>query len=168
MRGDLPTEAEVAYLLKAKKFVHSCTKDTTNSGNSIPMIEVMYSIRRADAPKDDDLRLKFWARRERPVLVTGPKPRPGASLLWRGHRIRGIARRIKHGSIRNGILIEEIRGWYEHQWTNTDQDKYCVGIGSEMKQVQEDFWSVVRFCLTRWNIETKADQSNQGALKFGR
>lgn len=164
MTGVLPTEAEVAYLLKAKKFIHSCTKDTTASGNTIPMIEVMYMIRRVDDPRDNDLRLKFWARRERPLLETGPKPKPGVSLKWRGHRIRGIARRIKHDCIRNGIVIGEVRGWYERQWTNTDEDKYCVSIEAEMKRVQEDFWSVVNFCLDRWNIKPKTEASGQRSM----
>jgi hypothetical protein len=155
------TEAEVNYLLKARKFIHGLIKDTTDNPDA-PILEVVYRIRRLDRP-DDDLKLRLSARRPKPVLATMPRPRPSAALLWHGERIRGIDRKIVHSAIKNGVTGRKVRGWHEHRWTTADGDKQVVDVNSAMRNVQEDFKSILRFCMKRWHIEVR-DEDRQLVL----
>jgi hypothetical protein len=159
----LITEADVAYLLRAKKFIHRVIRNSADSRQEVLEVVVIYNVRRKDR-EHLELKLRFSARLEKPVKVTVPQPRPGVSLTWHGQRIRGISRRIKHANIRNGVVVGEVRGWYEHQWTNSDEDKSIKDINKEIKQ--EDFWSVVEFCLRRWNIEFES-RKQLGQLSLG-
>jgi ATP-dependent DNA ligase len=51
--SDAPTEADVAYLLKAKKVVQSVLRDTTDDEDA-PLREVIYRVARVDNPSDDE------------------------------------------------------------------------------------------------------------------
>lgn len=106
------------------------------------------------------------ARRPKPVLATLPKPKPSTALLWHGERRRGIDHKIVHPRIRDGLVIGKVRGWHEHYWTVIDRDKRVIGINRQMKNVQEDFRSVLRFCMARWRIELTEDEDRQQILKF--
>jgi len=152
------TEADVAYLLAAKKFIFRVTADNSDQRRDVPEIRIRYEIRRKDL-REHTIYVQFFARQEQAVLSALPKPTPGISLLWYGRRIRGISRRIKHDVIRDGVKIGIVRGWYEHQWTNTDEDKYIVDINSEVKR--PDLRSLIAMCLDRWNIE-RPSQLNLG------
>jgi hypothetical protein len=149
------TEADVNYLLKARKFIHSLVRDTTDNPEA-SVLEVVYRVRRLDKP-DDDITLRLSARRAKPVLATMPRPRPSAALLWHGERIRGIDRKIAHPIIKHGVIVGKIRGWHEHRWTKDDSDSSVIDVNKAMQNVQEDFKSILRFCMNRWHIEMPDD-----------
>jgi hypothetical protein len=163
--SDAPfTEADIDYLLNARKVVHSVIRDTTEKPDA-SLLEVVYRIVRSANP-DDDIKLRLHARRPKPVLVSAPRPRPSAALLWHNVRIRGIDRKIVHPVIKNGVITGKIRGWHEHQWTDADGDRYVVHVNRQMKNIQEDFRAVLRFCMKRWRIELQEGEDRQQVLKF--
>jgi hypothetical protein len=165
--SDAPfTEADVAYLLKAKKLVQTVLKDTTDD-QSASLLEVIYRVVRADNPSDD-IKLRLSARRPKPPLETLHRLRPSVALQWRGHRIRGIDRKIVHPVIKNGLIIGKVRGWHEHVWTSTDEDNSVIDVNGVMKKVQEDFRSILQFCMVRWRIEIKENEDRQQILRFTR
>jgi len=94
-------------------------------------------------------------------MATMPRPRPSASLLWHGQRIRGIDHKIVHSEIKNGIIVGKIRGWHEHQWITSDGDSFVVDVNNALRNVQEDFKSILRFCMKRWRIEVGEDDQQQ-------
>jgi hypothetical protein len=153
----------VEYLLKARKFIHRLVKDTTRDPNA-DILEVVYAVRRVDQPIED-IKLKLSARPPKPVMRTAFRLRPSAALNWHGERIRGIDHKIVHSKIENGLEVGRVRGWHEHQWTAADGDSYVIDANSFMRNVQEDFRSLLRFCMVRWRIEVK-DSDNQQLLKW--
>jgi hypothetical protein len=96
------------------------------------------------------------------------KPKPSAALVWHGERIPGIDRKIVHAKIRNGLVVGEIRGWHEHRWDAINHDSLVFDVNTAMKNIQEDFRSLLRFCMQRWRIEVKEDEDRQEVLKFMR
>ena len=143
-------ESEVERLLGAKKFIHRTTFDRSSGMGEGSTIEVEYDIRRKDSPTLD-LKLRLWARQKSPKAVK-PSPRPGVALYWRGKRIRGIDWKLKEDVRKDGFVTGEVvRHWHEHRWTDLDEDRVIANANKIVKQ--EDFWSVVRTCLKRWNIE---------------
>ena len=80
----LITEADVAYLLRSKKFIHRVIRNSADSGQEVLEIVVIYNVRRKDR-EHLELKLRFSARLERAVKVTVPQPRPGVSLTWHGN-----------------------------------------------------------------------------------
>src|SRR6266480_4713836 len=152
--SDAPfTEADVSYLLRAKKFVQSVMKDTTDD-QAAPLLEIIYRIAQVDNPTDE-IKLRLSARRPKPPLETLHRPRPSVALQWHGYRIRGIDRKIVHPVIKNGLIVGKVRGWHEHEWSSTDEDNSVIDVNEAMKNVQEDFRSILRFCMKRWRIEIK-------------
>ena len=101
------TEAEVNYLLKARKFIHGLIRDTTENPDA-PILEIVYRVRRVDRP-NDDIKLRLSARRPKPVMATMPRLRPSAALLWHSERIRGIDRKIVHPVIKDGMIVKRVR-----------------------------------------------------------
>ena len=158
------TEANVEYLLKARKVIQGITRHTTDDPDA-DLLEISYRIVRIGNP-GDDIKLRLQARRPKPVLATLPKPKPSAALLWHGERIRGIDHKIVHPRIKDGLVVGKVRGWHEHIWTLADRDSRVVGIDKQMKKIQEDFRSVLRFCMRRWRIELIKDEDRQQILKF--
>lgn len=158
------TEADVNYLLKARKIIQGVTRDTTDDPNA-DLLEISYRIVRVGSPLDD-IKLRLQARRPKPVRVTLPKPKPSSALLWHGERIRGIDHKIVHPRIKDGLLVGKVRGWHEHVWTFADRDAQVVSVEKQMKKIQEDFRSVLRFCMARWRIELIEDEDRQQILKF--
>jgi hypothetical protein len=153
------TEADVNYLLKARKFIHSVVRDTTDNPDA-PILEIIYRVRRLDRP-DDDITLRLSARRAKPVLATMPRPRPSAALLWHGQRIRGIDYKIAHSVIKHRVIVGKIRGWHEHRWTTEDGGSPAFDVNKAMQNEQEDFKSILRFCMKRWRIEVGEDDQQQ-------
>lgn len=88
------------------------------------------------------------------------KPVPGASLIWKTKRIRGIDWRLKKAVFRDGVIVGYVKGWHEHLWTNTDEDRYAIEVNDRIKRT--DLRSFIAFCLTRWNVE---DGDRQAAFK---
>ena len=163
--SDAPfTEAEVDYLLKARKVIQGVTRDTTDDPDA-DLLEISYRIVRADNI-GDDIKLRLQSRRPKPVLETSYKPRPSAALLWYTERIRGIDHKIVHPRIENGLVVGKVRGWHEHIWTPEDGDKRVISIARQMRNIQEDFRSILHFCMKRWRIELIKDEDRQQILKF--
>jgi hypothetical protein len=160
------TEADVRYLLRAKKFIHSVIKDTMESQEAA-LLEIIYRIARVDNPSDE-IKLRLSARRPKPPAETLPRLRPSVALQWHGKRIRGIDRKVVHPVIKNGLIVGRVRGWHEHRWTSTDEDNSVIDVNEVMKNVQEDFRSILRFCMERWRIEIKEGEDRQQILKFMR
>ena len=158
------TEADVAYLLKARKVIKDVTRDTTDDPDA-DLMEISYRIVRIANP-GDDIKLRLQARRPKPVLATLPKGRPSAALLWHNVRIRGIDHSIVHYRIKDGLRVGKVRGWHEHIWTVADADKQVVSVAQQMKKIQEDFRSILHFCMARWRIELIKDEDRQQILKF--
>lgn len=161
------TEADVNYLLKTRKVVQNIVKDTTSDENA-SLLEIVYRLVRAVDDPSDDIKLRLHARRPKSVLATLPKPKPSASLLWHGERVRGIDYKIVHSRIKHGLVVGEVRGWHEHRWTLEDGDKPVISVNEKMKNIQEDFRAILRFCMTRWRIEVQKDEDRQEILKFTR
>jgi hypothetical protein len=158
------TEADVNYLLKARKFIQSVVRDTTDNPDS-PLLEIIYRVRRLDRP-NDEIKLRLSARRPKPVMATAVRYiRPSAALTWHDERIRGIDRKIVHVITKNGLSVGKVRGWHEHQWTEADGDSNVVDANKVMRNVQEDFKSILRFCMNRWRIEVR-DDDRQLLLKL--
>ena len=153
------TEAEVKLLLKTGKLIFREVYNNYAQANEASEIKVVYDIRRKDNPTLN-LHLQFSARLERPTISVGPRPTPGIALRWHNSRIRGISWRLQHDVIQNGVVTGKVRGWYEHQWTDTDEDRFIVDINRNVKRA--DFWALVRFCLKRWNIEDSNKQYGLG------
>ena len=158
------TEADVNYLLKTRKVIQGVTRDTTDDPEA-NLMEISYRIVRIHNPHDD-IKLRLQARRPKPVLATSHRPRPSAALLWHGERIRGIDHSIVHARIKDGLDVGKVRGWHEHQWTSVDRDRGVISVARQMKKIQEDFRSVLHFCMARWRIELIEDENRQQILKF--
>jgi hypothetical protein len=47
-----------------------------------------------------------------------------------------------------------------------DGDRRVIDVNEDMKKVQEDFRSILRFCMARWRIELIEDADRQHILKF--
>lgn len=163
--SDAPfTEADVEYLLKSMKVIKGVTRDTTDNP-AADLLEISYRIVRIHNP-NDDIRLRLQARRPKPVLETSHRPRPSAALIWHDERIRGIDHSIVHDRIKDGLKVGRIRGWHEHVWTAADGDRNIVSVARQMKKIQEDFRSILHFCMTRWRIELIKDEDRQQILKY--
>lgn len=158
------TEADVDFLLKTRKVIQGVTRDTTDDPDA-DLLEISYRIVRIHNPHDD-IKLRLQARRPKPVLQTPHRARPSAALLWHGERIRGIDHSIRHDRIKDGLVVGIVRGWHEHQWTLVDRDRPVVSVSRQMKKIQEDFRSVLHFCMRRWKIELIEDEDRQQILKF--
>lgn len=158
------TEADVAYLLKARKVIQGITRDTTDDPDA-DLMEISYRIVRLGNPVED-IKLRLQARRPKPVLATSHRPRPSAALLWHGERIRGVDYSIVHERIKDGVKVGKVRGWHEHIWTVADGDRQVVSIARQMKKIQEDFRSILQFCMARWRIELIKDEDRQQILRY--
>jgi hypothetical protein len=150
--ADAPfTESDVKKLLKKRKFVYRLIEDNREESRTNPAItevRVKYEIRTIAEP-NIDIKLRFSAR----LSKTGPvKPFPGIALFWyRNKRVRGISWAVHHGVVKNDAVIDKVHGWYEHQWTDSDEDRFIVDINKNIERT--DLFSMVNFCLKRWNIK---------------
>jgi hypothetical protein len=154
MRPTPFTEYEVKELLRAKKFIYKVRENnypTAKNNSAINEIRIRYAIRRVDSP-NQDLRLQFFTRLERPAFGAEARTLPGISLNWYGERLRSISHALRHEVIQNGINIGYVKGWYEHQWTEADRDRYIVDINEDLQHTTKDLLSMMAFCLKRWNI----------------
>lgn len=155
LRGLMPdapfTEADVKKLLKKRKFVYRLLEDNreeARTNNAITEARIKYEIRTIAEP-NVDIRLRFSARLPKEATV---KPFPGIALFWyRSKRIRGISWAVRHEIIRNDAKVGKVHGWYEHQWTDTDEDRFIVDMNKHIHET--DLFSMVNFCLKRWGIE---------------
>jgi hypothetical protein len=149
------TEYEAKELLNAKKFIHKVRQSNYRQARRNPTIneiQIRYDIRRADHPKND-IKLQFYARLERAVFSAEPPRLPGISLSWHRLRLRSISHALRHEDIQNGLPAGYVKGWYEHRWTDTDRDKHIVGVNEDLKHVNSDLLSMIKFCFRRWKIE---------------
>lgn len=153
------TDYSVRQLLRAKKFIYKELANNWDRRASVPRIELIYDIRRVSSP-NQDLRLKFSARLSQSAGAVLPRPLPGVALLWHGERVRGIDSKLRHDVIKNDAQIGIVRGWHEHQWTEMDGDRFVINANRTIKQ--PDFWTLVRICLKRWNIEYSDAQLRLG------
>ncbi len=150
--SDAPlTEADVKKLLKKRKFVYRLLGDNredSRTNQSITEVRIKYEVRTIAEP-NVDIKLRFSAR----LAKTGPvKPFPGIALFWyRSKRIRGISWAVRHDIVRNNAVIGKVKGWYEHRWTDVDEDRSIVDVNRDIDRT--DLFSMVNFCLNRWNIE---------------
>ena len=145
-------QADVDYLVKARKFIYRTIEDNSDWARKHPLTEapnelrIRYEIRRKDNPHED-IRLQFYARKE----MESPLAKWGTSLLWHGERIRGIDHKLREDRIYGGLIVGFIRHWHEHIWTDEDRDRNIIDVNSVIKN--EDKRSIIELCMDRWNIE---------------
>ena len=156
------TEAEVELLIASPKVVFAKMEDNRGQPN-VQEVRLTYEIRKK-AYSEERLRLRVFARLENRPNSAVVQAFPGVSLLWYNHRIRCIAWKLKREVVQNMTVIGVVRGWYEHQWTDTDQDKFVIDVNAEISHT--DFNSVLRTCLRRWNIEDPDGQLNLGEVNY--
>lgn len=154
------TAAQVADIVAKRKFVSAIKQDNTKPSKSElrqknyrqPNEKSIYWDLRFVDMRDKPIPLQFHARLETPLSgLHSIRPLPGASLLWKGIRIRGVNWNVFHDNMHNGVKIAPIRKWHEKLFTDIDQDKYIIDINDDIKNT--DFWAIVKFCCDRWNIE---------------
>ena len=161
MRNAPFTEADVNALISAKKYFATKREDNRRHTN-IKEIRLTYEVRKR-GEEATNLRLQFYARMEIRPNAAVVQGLPGVSLLWYGHRIRCVYWKLRRDLIQNRKKIGSVTGWYEHQWTDVDQDDYVVDI-DDSKVAATDFDSMVQFCCARWNIEPPSEQPTLGEL----
>lgn len=124
----------------------------TRSLGVVGELPMRIDLRRVDSPTID-IGLLFETRTPRQPLPGVPSvKRPSASLMWHGHRVRGIDWTIKHEVIRYGVPTGEIiRGWHEHYWTEEDEGKSIREPNPSPKN--EDMTALIVWCCANWNIE---------------
>ena len=111
----MPTSAITRYsadeLVQARKRAHRM-RSLAKVG-----VNLVIELRRVDSP-NNDLTLTFQGSpRDVPLAGVPSSSSPGASLFWRGKRIRGIDWNIKHEIRYRGVPTGAfIRGWHEHYW----------------------------------------------------
>jgi len=136
-------------LVKAPKRIHRVIFDNTQTKKDVDAEwRVTYEIRKVASPHEA-LSLRFFARLEAPLTARVVKPVPGASLLWFGKRIRGIDWRLTKPVFRNGVIVGYVKGWHEHLWTDTDEDRFAI----EIQVKRPDLRSFIEFCLKRWHVD---------------
>jgi hypothetical protein len=152
------TEAEVNALIAAPKVVFSKMEDNRGQPN-VHEVRLTYEIRKT-ADQEERLRLRVFARLENRPNSAVVQAFPGVSLLWYNHRVRCVVWKLKREIVWNKTVIGFVSGWYEHQWTDTDQDKFVIDVNADISRT--DFNSVLRTCLRRWNIDDPDGQLNLG------
>jgi len=154
------TAAQVTDILEKRKFVSAVKQDNTKPSKSElkhksyrqPNEKSIYWDLRFVDMRDKPIPLQFHARIETPLSgLRSIRPLPGASLLWKGVRIRGVNWSIRHDNLHDGVQIAPVRKWHEKLYTEIDRDKYIIDINNDVKST--DFWAIVKFCCNRWNIE---------------
>lgn len=142
------TEAEVDYLVKAKKFISAIPKVEEAASEFI----IQADVRRSDNPgREMGLIIRVHAKRSPPGL---PKGIPSCVLQWHGHRIRGINRELWHDNP-DGTVV---KGWHEHIWNDQDSDDRVVPANIGQPGLRKLFeWG-----LKNWNIEVKQEQLEVG------
>ena len=153
MRDAIFTEADVNRLIAAPKYFAKKREDTRGQPNT-KEIRVTYEVRKR-GEEESNLRLQYFARLEQRPHAAVVQAFPGVSLLWYGHKIRCLAWKLRRDLIRNGEPRGFINGWYEHQWSDVDHDRYVVDVDDSVIQ-DTDFDWIMRFCCARWNIEPPA------------
>lgn len=108
-------------------------------------------IRRVDSTAVD-LSLEFYPRiLTRELAGVRTVQRPSASLMWQGKRIRGLDHSMKHEVIRDGLIVDHVKGWHEHYWTDADEDNSVRPPNPILQNY--DLQSVITWCCKNWNIE---------------
>src|SRR5438552_3153314 len=87
-----------------------------------------------------------------------PKALPGAALMWRGYRIRGLNRELWHDNP-DGTSI---RGWHEHIWTNEARDSQV--IAARPRPIDLSLRGILEWGLKKWNIRIKEKQGKVKSL----
>ena len=152
------TEADVNDLIAAPKYFSSKREDNRGQPN-VKEIRVTYEVRKL-GEEATNLRLQFFARLEKRPNSAVVQGLPGVSLLWYNRRIRCLAWKLRRDVVMNGVVVGFVKGWYEHVWTDADQDRHVVDVNAEVTAT--DFDSIMRLCCKRWNIKTPIEQLTLG------
>ena len=117
---------------------------------------------RLKANPADEMLLQLSVIQKPRLTNLSAKPKPGAAMNLKGERIRGIDWKIKHEFQKDGRPNGFVRGWHEHRWTEVDGDRFVVDVNDAVGQ--EDFRSLLKLCLDRWDVEV--EESNQLNLRM--
>jgi hypothetical protein len=98
-----------------------------------------------------DVRLRLCARLAPSLPGIGPRPVPGIALQWKGKNIRKVDHALRHDSYRYGVSAGHVRGWHEHIWTDTDEDRYVIPAEPPIKN--GEMRALIRWAFDKWNIE---------------
>ena len=145
------TRYGVDELVRARKLVSRVKQNTLQSSRSQDERAIRFDVRRADSPAID-LSLELYAR-----IPTAPPPGiprtelPSASLRWKGARIRGIDYKVKHPVLENGLIVDYIRGWHEHYWSEDQKDSAIRIVTPPLKN--QDLQALLAWCFAKWNVE---------------
>jgi hypothetical protein len=142
------TEAEVEYLVKAKKYIFAIPEIEQEEGGSSVM---QAEVRRKDDPNWQKGGLLISARVKK-ALPGLPRGSPSCSLRWYGRRIRGVNYEVWHDNPDSS----SVRGWHEHIWNGEDRDARVIQASPAI--AKPDLRNIFRWGLSKWNIEITEEQ----------
>lgn len=155
--GSEVTRYNAEALVEARKVASAPKVNTLGQTNSLLTERCLRAdLRRVSAPAVG-ISLELYSR----VMIRGlPGVRteqlPSASLMWHGKRIRGLDYSIKHDVVENGLIVDSIKGWHEHYWTDQDEDKR-IRVPSPPLQ-NFDIQAIVAWVCRYWKIEGLTEQ----------
>jgi hypothetical protein len=158
MAHDTVTRYNVDALVAARK-VASSPKLNTMSASGALLNErcLKVDIRRIDSPSVG-ISLEFYGRvMIRELAGVRTTQRPSAALIWHGKRIRGLDHSLKHDVVENGLITGSIKGWHEHFWTDSDEDRRIRDANDSLQK--QDLQSVISWCCKHWKIEGMTEQT---------
>jgi hypothetical protein len=141
------TEAEVEYLVKARKFI-AAIPDVDKEENQFAMSARVY---KKDDPTWQIGGLLVRARVAVP-LPGLPRQIPSCALQWHGIRIRCVNFEMRHTNPDGSIVT----GWHEHIWNDEDEADRVISASPEI--TKPDLKAIFRWGLRKWNIEVKEEQ----------
>jgi hypothetical protein len=68
----------------------------------------------------------------------------------------GLDHSLKHEVIKDGVIVAAIKGWHEHYWTDSDEDR-TIRVPNPALQ-NHDIQSIVTWCCKNWKIEGLSTQ----------
>src|SRR5690242_7125801 len=120
------TEAEVDYLIRAKKYIFAIPDIKEEDGGWFAM--------RAEVRKKDD---ESWQRgglmiyaRVKKAISNVPRGLPSCVIQWHGYRIRGVDYEVRHDNPDG----QPVRGWHEHIWNDEDEDSRVIPASPAVKK----------------------------------
>src|SRR5437667_205076 len=112
-------QADVDYLLKDSKLIIGIPKQKLID-NLWVMEAQVYKASQPNSP----IKGLYVQSRVAKKLAGLPSPTPSAALVYKGLRIRGIDRNVRHDNPDGS----HVAGWHEHRWSAEHHDSWVYAI----------------------------------------
>lgn len=156
------TQYEADALVAAAKVAGKVMSNTMKGDNRAATKEITIAVRRKDSPSIDLVLVLNGRIKVKKLPGVASIHKPGVALMWHGKRIRGVDWKIRHEVTQNGIVTGFIKGWHEHIWTDSEDDKFIIPVSPKMQN--EDFRAVLEWSVKKWNIEGIKEQPDLEGL----